>query len=370
MPVKMADKTTVFADDLDSGNEDVDEEFYPVEYRITSYGADYDVDGLVKRLKAGDIEVPNFQRSYVWRILEASRFIESLLLGLPVPAIFLARDENEKLLVIDGQQRLRTLQYFYNGIWAPTGERFDLRRVHSHYQGKTYATLDDRDRRKLDNSIMHAIIIRQDGPQEDAPSSVFHIFERLNTGGVRLKPQEIRSAVYHGELSSLLSRLNENANWRLLIGPVSKDRRDQELILRFLALLNDGEHYKRPMKEFLNSFMFQNRHLDQSLSEDRLSEDELSETFESTVEVIAEVIGDDAFKPRKGLNAALCDAVMVGVAKRLKRGEIKKPETLRTRFEGLLADEKFQAAIATYTTDEKNVETRLSQAEKAFGRVK
>ena len=136
MPVKMADKTTVFADDLDSGNEDVDEEFYPVEYRITSYGADYDVDGLVKRLKAGDIEVPNFQRSYVWRILEASRFIESLLLGLPVPAIFLARDENEKLLVIDGQQRLRTLQYFYNGIWAPTGGSKDTMTASGRKEGR------------------------------------------------------------------------------------------------------------------------------------------------------------------------------------------------------------------------------------------
>src|SRR5258706_15619947 len=101
---------------------DVDtEENYPVEYAISSYGADYPVDGLVKRMSAGSIFIPPFQRSYVWNVYRASRFIESLLLGLPVPAIFLSRDEStQKLLVIDGQQRLRTLQYFYEGVFAPT----------------------------------------------------------------------------------------------------------------------------------------------------------------------------------------------------------------------------------------------------------
>ena len=86
------------------------EGYYPVEYSISSYGADYPVDSLVNRIEAGSIFIPSFQRGYVWNIYRASRFIESLLLGLPVPAIFLSREEaSQKLLVIDGQQRLRTL---------------------------------------------------------------------------------------------------------------------------------------------------------------------------------------------------------------------------------------------------------------------
>jgi len=102
-------------------NVESDEEFYPVEYSISSYGADYPVDGLVKRIDAGSIYIPKFQRGYVWNIHRASRFIESLLLGLPVPAIFLSREqESNKMLVIDGQQRLRTLQFFYNGVFNPT----------------------------------------------------------------------------------------------------------------------------------------------------------------------------------------------------------------------------------------------------------
>lgn len=109
------------ADDSENGE---GEEFFeeeqevpPVQYDISSYGADYDVEGLVKRLNRKDILIPPFQRNYVWSINDASRFVESLLLGLPVPAVFLAKEESQKLLVIDGQQRLRSLQFFYNGFF-------------------------------------------------------------------------------------------------------------------------------------------------------------------------------------------------------------------------------------------------------------
>jgi uncharacterized protein with ParB-like and HNH nuclease domain len=94
------------------------EEIVPFQYSITSYGADYPVDSLVNRLEKDIIFIPPFQRSYVWSINQAPRFIESLLLGLPVPGIFLSKEKNTgKLLIIDGQQRLKTLQYFYTGVF-------------------------------------------------------------------------------------------------------------------------------------------------------------------------------------------------------------------------------------------------------------
>lgn len=97
-----------------------DDTVAPEKYDITSFGADYDVEGLVRRLQRGDIFIPSFQRNYVWNQNLASRFIESLLLGLPIPGIFMAREaESNKLIVIGGQQRLRTLQFFYNGFFKP-----------------------------------------------------------------------------------------------------------------------------------------------------------------------------------------------------------------------------------------------------------
>ncbi len=156
----------------------------PIQYEhsITSYGADYPVDGLVKRVRNNDVYVPPFQRDYVWSINDASRFIESLLPGLPVPGIFLSKDAKDQLLVIDGQQRLKSLVYFYDGTFKPTGKPFRLKGVQPEYEGKTYTSLPNKERRRLDDSIIHATVVKQDKPSKDN-SSIYHVFERINSGG-------------------------------------------------------------------------------------------------------------------------------------------------------------------------------------------
>ena len=152
-------------------------------YSISSYGADYVVTDLVNRIEKEVIYVPKFQRKFVWRKdHKDSRFIESLLIGLPVPGIFLSKErETKKLLVIDGQQRLRTLQYFYRGKYDD-GIKFSLKNVQERFEGHTYEDLPETDRRQLDDSILHVTIVRQDEPPQD-DSSIYQIFERLNTGG-------------------------------------------------------------------------------------------------------------------------------------------------------------------------------------------
>ena len=154
-----------------------EEEVLDFTYSITSYGADYPVDSLVKRLRNEKIKVPNFQRGFVWNLKQSSRFIESLLLGLPVPGIFLSRDmDSADLLVIDGQQRLKSLLFFYDGIF---NERvFRLFHVQERFEGKTYNELESDDRQRLDDSIIHATIVKQDEPSEDN-SSVYLVFERF-----------------------------------------------------------------------------------------------------------------------------------------------------------------------------------------------
>src|SRR5207248_1649368 len=145
----------------------------PIQYDISSFGADYDVEGLVRRLERKDILIPPFQRNYVWTQKDASRFIESLLLGLPVPGIFLAREpDTNKLLVLDGQQRLKTLQFFYDGFFNPQEESkkqqvFRLINVQPKFEGLTYDTLEEQDKIKLNDSLIHATIINQESPQDD-----------------------------------------------------------------------------------------------------------------------------------------------------------------------------------------------------------
>ncbi|MEK6287415.1 MAG: DUF262 domain-containing protein [Acidobacteriota bacterium] len=348
---------------------DVDEvaEVIPYTYAITAYGADYPVDLLVRRLKEGDIFIPlfslstatadspvRFQREYVWKKLQADRFIESLLLGLPVPGIFLVKEESGKHLVLDGHQRLQTLYWFYANNWE--GGAFSLEAVQDRFKDRTYQQLEAADRRRLNDSVVHATIIRQDEPSEDL-SSIYLIFERLNSGGTSLHPQEIRVALYHGRFVQLLSSLNVHASWRALFGRKSKRLKDIELILRFFALLESSKKYAPPMKGFLSSYMAHRRNLDPSL------EAEFRSFFEQTSDAILRAIGPKAFKPKGTLNAAVVDAVMVGVARRITaKGGAPDPTSLKAAYNLLLRDESFQAAISRATANEENVKQRLKLA--------
>ena len=336
------------------------EDNIPFRYSITSYGADYPIDSIVRRIADGSIYVPSFQRGFVWTHRQASRFIESLLLGLPVPGIFLSKEEvTQKLLVIDGQQRLRTLQYFYNGIFADSGQEFALRGVQAQFDGATYKSIKDEDRRRLDDSILHATVVKQDEPSDD-DSSIYHIFERLNTGGTQLQPQEIRACIYHGAFNNVLKSLNNNKSWRYTYGPVSKNMRDQELIVRFLALYFNADDYQKPMKEFLNSYMGRNRQLEIQ------SEDQIRKVFEETIGIVYRCLGSKVFKLKRALNAAVFDAVMVGIARRLAQSNIQDCEALQKRYRSLLSNDKFITAVEAGTASEENVSRRITLATQAF----
>jgi hypothetical protein len=345
-------------------------EVLPFQYAITSFGADFPVDGLVARLDREDIVIPTFdpemqpmpnvvgfQRKFVWTRTQMDRFIESLLLGLPVPGIFLANQPDNKLLVLDGQQRLRTLHDFYHGVSRSREYRLD--NVQEEFRGRRYSDLDDEDRRRLDNSIIHATIVRQDQPSDDQ-SSIYMIFERLNTGGTALQPQEIRVALFRGPLVDLLRRLNRDSNWRTLYGPESKRSKDQELILRFFAFLYLGSEYKRPMKEFLNRFMARNRELTW------ISAEQLSQEFTTTCSTLVATIGERAFRPVGPINAAVLDSVMVAVALLLRSGGPHSPEGLKDGYARLLAEPRYRTLTESSTAQEDAVRERFALAQAAL----
>ncbi|MBN1816069.1 MAG: DUF262 domain-containing protein [Sedimentisphaerales bacterium] len=327
-------------------------------YDITSYGADWTVQVLVKKLQEGSVFIPPFQRSFIWTIRDASRFIESLLLGLPVPGIFLSKEqESQKLLVIDGQQRLQTLRTFAEGLFK--GKEFKLKEVQEAFEGRTYRTLEPEDKLRLDDSIIHATVVKQEQPSDD-DSSIYHIFERINTGGRQLVPQEIRACIYHGEFNDLLGILKDNIHWRVIFGKPNNRMKDQELILRFFALYFDFDHYERPIKEFLNKCMGKNR------SFKKHNREELEKVFCPTVEFLSRTLGKKAFRPERALNAAVYDAVMVAVARRLMKGPIKDHEGFKQKYNMLLRDEEFLKAWKTATSDEPNVRKRIQIATEKF----
>jgi uncharacterized protein with ParB-like and HNH nuclease domain len=246
-------------EELNEIDDFIDDETEEFRYSITSYGVDYTVDRLVDRLEKGNIVIPEFQRQYVWNIKEASRFIESLILGLPVPGVFFAQNkETGQMLVIDGQQRLISLKKFYAGKF--NGQVFKLKDVQSDLEGKTYEGLKSSDKAILDDSVIHATVIKQDDPADD-DSSIYMIFERLNTGGQKLSSQEIRACIYHGSFNQTLSTLSNDKNWRAIYRAVNKRLKSEELILRFFALRDGWEKYTKGIKTFLNQYMEQNRNV-------------------------------------------------------------------------------------------------------------
>ena len=347
--------------------EEEDDSVAPVRYAITSFGVDFDVEGLRRRIEKGDIVIPAFQRSYVWSLRQASRLIESLLLGLPVPEVFLSRDfDSDKYLVIDGQQRLKSIQFYYDGVFNPsaegsTGTAFKLTGVQDEFEGLTYEQLARSDQFRIDNSVIHATVVKQDAPSDD-DTSVYHIFDRINSSGTRLVPQEMRSAIYHGKLIDKLAALNDHPVWRSIFGKVSTRQRDQEFILRFLAFYFDAESYTPPMAEFLNRFAGKKRNPDDTFL------DEASDIFVRTMEAFHGALGRKAFRPDRAMNAAVFDSMSVALAcKIVSSGCAPDPEEVAATHGSLLGDPEYIEAVSRTTANEQSVRIRMTKAAERFG---
>jgi uncharacterized protein with ParB-like and HNH nuclease domain len=347
---------------LDLFIDETENEHIEFRYEITSYGADYPVDSLVKRIANQAIFVPPFQRRYVWNIFEASKFIESLILGLPVPGIFLSKEKDKNnLLIVDGQQRLLTLSYFYKNQFK--GEEFRLVGVQNDLEGKTYNSLTQSDKNRLDDSIIHATVVKQDQPDDDE-SSIYQIFERINSGGRPLSPQEIRACIYYGRYNELLVELTKSPMWRSVIDTEHNERlKEEELILRFFSLYYDLKLYKKPMKDFLNKRMSANRNLE------LYDETKLKLLFETTISAIGNIFGNMAFRIQRGIHTAVFDSVMIGVARRLEKGSINEYEDFRQQYIDLVSSEAFYKQINTGTSDEASIAKRIILATEAFQKV-
>jgi uncharacterized protein with ParB-like and HNH nuclease domain len=253
--------------DLAEGVEDESERHAPdhIRFNIIFFGADYSVETIVQRMNRKDFFIPDFQRSYVWSQKQASRFIESLLYGLPVPGVFLYREpDTGRHIIIDGQQRLKTLQYFHTGTFGE--RRFRLLDITLPWRGRTYDELSEADKRRLNDAVIHATIFRQEEPKDD-DQSIYYVFERINTGGIRLSGQEIRTCIYHGPFAGLLRDLNNDKTWREVYGPISRRMKDQELVLRFFSFFYRRNTYNRPMAKFLNSSMDEWRRINEKEAE-------------------------------------------------------------------------------------------------------
>lgn len=349
------------ADVLDIEKEDDQSSEALVHYDITSYPSDYTLSVLYKMWNDGDITIPDFQRSFVWSMYQSSLLIESFLIGLPVPPIFLYIDSVNKNLVVDGQQRLLSVVFYMEGFFGPENEKgkrqtFRLTGLNekSPYFNKKFKDLTPSDQRKLENSVLRAINIRQLTPDGEN-TSIYHIFERLNTGGTPLTEQEIRNVVFRGSFFSKLKELNTDPNWRKILGKklLDKHQKDIELILRVFALGNFLTKYEKPMKEYLNKYAGKYKNSEEKVVTNFVRD------FPKAAKVIASEIGEKPFHVRGPLNTSALDSIFCVVMNNLNR----IPTDLKRRYVKLLKDIDFVEYTSLGTTDTKTVKARYKFVE-------
>jgi hypothetical protein len=191
---------------------------------------------------------PEWQRSYVWDVRRASKLIESFLVDIPVPVIYLAKDDSGKYLVIDGVQRLSSVFKFVNGEFALTGLE-----LQPNINKKRFADLPQQIQSKLFDATLRTFEL---SPQTSR-NLLFVIFQRLNSGGVALNEMEIRNCVYTGKLNTLIKQLATYDEFVKTVNQKDLSRRmsDRSLVLRFLAFYERGyQRAQTGLKAFLNDF--------------------------------------------------------------------------------------------------------------------
>jgi hypothetical protein len=357
------------------------------EYDIVASPNDFNVSSYFSFIESGAIVIPGFQRNYVWDLRRASKLIESLLMGLPIPQIFLYEDGRNRFLVIDGQQRLMTIYYFVKGRFPKRDARAKIRALFnekgrldqvdlendelfssfrlrfssdgniSPYQGLTYAGLNEL-KPTFDLRTIRNIVVKQVRPDDDK-SSIFELFNRLNTGGVNLSQQEIRMSLFYGPFIRSAVRLNEDQDWRTILGGGPDQRqRDVEVMLRMFALATRYETFKKPLSKFINDFC-------KDMKSNELAMEIYKTAFARFTSSISRVDRELYLEPRtKRVSVPILEALFVASAEDAIRSN--QPQRLVKIKKGLLPALKkhpdFDKFFTGKTTDVDAIKGRIETA--------
>ncbi len=359
------------------------------QYDLTATPNDFNLLTIFSFIESGAVKIPGFQRNYVWDIKRASKLIESLIIGLPVPQVFLYEEDRNSFLVIDGQQRLMSIYYFMLQRFPKAEKRSELRQIFdthgeipkeilhndvyfskfnlrlpgklpgqkSKFGGLNYSTLGDY-KTTFDLRPIRNIIVKQVSPKDD-DSAIYEIFNRLNTGGVNLNAQEIRMSLYHSSFCKMLYRANTRSEWRRLLGETDPDLhlKDIEFLLRGFAAITAEDTYKPSMLRFLNSFSRKAREFSDELI---IYLEKLFISFLSSCKGLpnnAFYSSANRFSPIffEAVFGAICSSYFV-------RSSLIVGSIDSSSLAELKADKEFLAAAERSTTDRTNVLTRIRRA--------
>ena len=295
---------------------------------------DYPIEVLVDKYRADDFFIPEYQRQFIWDEVTKNRFIESVLLGLPIPFMFFSDDEDGRCEIIDGAQRTQTLEEFlYNDLRLSGLEKlFTL-------NGFCFSDLPEVYQRKFKSRALRIIVLADTTSLEIRQD----IFNRINTGGKKAIPSEIRRGSYTGTFMAFIAKCADNALFNELcpMGEIMKKRyEDSDLVLRFFAYLNNYRRFKHSVVKFLDDFV-------------KSCVDEFNQKlFESEYIKMLQFVKDHfpygfaKSKNAKTVPKVRFEAISVGVALALR----EKPNLIPATLEWLDSDE-FKAHTTTHASN-------------------
>lgn len=359
------------------------------EYEISATPNDFNLNTIFDFIESGVVKIPGFQRNYVWDKKRASKLIESILINIPIPQIFLYEQSKNNYLVIDGHQRLMTIYYFRKKRFPKSEARAKLRRIFNErgeipeeilfddnyfvefnldlydpstkkkslLHGLNYSTLGEL-KTSFDLRTIRNFFIKQMIPPND-DSSIYELFNRLNSGGVNLKPQEIRASLYHSLFYEELNMMNIDSRWRNLLGLEDPDihMKDIETLLRGFAMLLKSKDYAQSMVRFLNSFSDKAK----LLKKEQI--DRLRRLFNAFLDSCSE-LGEFPFTLKtKKFNILMYEAVFVAVCEPYMDKEFDViPKISMTKLSELKSDKDFIVAAEKETARKINIDKRLERA--------
>lgn len=344
--------------------------------RVIRTNQDYNLDYLNQSIDKTIILGPDYQRRSRWSTVQKSLLIESFLLNIPIPPIFLYEKDFHSYEVVDGRQRLEAIQDFFS-------DKFKLKKLsyYGHLNNYKFSDLNAEDQRLLMRRSISATILMAESQGFDEIDVRMLLFDRLNTGGVKLNAQELRNAIFAGPFNKLLDKLSGNAIFRLLWGipnpgdtepqqsrakkalennPIYKSMMDCELVLRVFGIqevyndqIQDGS-----MKFILDDTMKKYQNLSDSICV------EMEQKFNDAISFIYETFGDDSIKnpmlspPQRARN--IYDALVVAYWE-VDKSNIQEEKTIRENYLKVLANNEMYERIITKGNSIENIIFRVDK---------
>ncbi|MGU0748469.1 DUF262 domain-containing protein [Pseudomonas aeruginosa] len=332
------------------------------ERRLVSFDSyDLSVRQLLEMFESGEISIPpEYQRQFIWDETRQSELVESVLLGIPVPSLFMATNSDSTWEIVDGVQRLGTLAHFLGTkklikkVEKSSPLKIEGLEKLSAMNGETHETLPKSIQLMFATRPMRVTVLNDKSDM----AVRFDLFERLNTGGIALTNQEIRNCVFRGPYNDDLKRLAQDGNFVKTIKLKPGDARNgtsEEYVLRYFAFLEKYKQFDHSVKEFLNSYMRDSAKKKLSATNERI--------FKKTFEFIAEELPKGIVRGNRGVTPVnLYEAIATGCALAIKSGKKIKRGVLI----GLLDDQELRVHTTGATNSKKAVTSRIEIVKNAL----